>query len=217
MSEREKTEAAALAGQRSNLYNLLALVYQQELTPDLLRRIRDPEISESLSDLGIVFDPDFMTSPEKELCDDLAVEYARLFLGPGPHISPNESVQHELEQGLWGCLWGDSTVKVKKMIEAAGLTYMPEFTGMPDHLSVELEFMAWLTRHEEQAWREEDPEEGERCLEIERQFIDEHLSRWAPVFCEKVEAAAGSSFYREVAALTRKFIEFEREEIRVKD
>jgi TorA maturation chaperone TorD len=48
---------------------------------------------------------------------------------------------------------------------------------------------------------------------MERRFLDEHLSRWVPAFCDKVMAAAELSFYRELAGLTKRFIEFDREEI----
>ena len=51
-------------------------------------------------------------------------------------------------------------------------------------------------------------------LKNEKKFVDEHLSRWIPDFCEKVIKEAKLPFYREMAKLTKTFIEFEAEEIK---
>jgi TorA maturation chaperone TorD len=202
-----------VARQRSNIYGLLASVYRQEVNADLLHQVKDPQFLGVLSDLGIQLTSDFLQKPEEELLDDLAVEFAGLFLGPGGHISPHESVHHQRDGVESGMLWGEATAEVKKFIESAGLDYDPEYTGLPDHISVELEFMEALARHEEQAWSEDDDEEALRCLDMERRFLEEHLNRWVPAFCDKVTAAAELSFYRELAGLTRRFIEFDWQEL----
>ena len=165
-----------------------------------------------LSHFGIDW-TNYLSQPEEQLLDELAVEYARLFLGPGKHISPHESVHHQKNNGQWGQLWGESTVAVKKFIESSGLHYNSDYSGLPDHISVELEFMQQVTLREEQAWAEEDKDTVSRCLKNEKKFIEEHLARWVPIFCEKVIQEAELSFYREMAALTKNFIEFEKEEI----
>jgi len=140
------------------------------------------------------------------------VEYARLFLGPGKHISPHESVHHQREGGQWGSLWGADTVEVKKLIESTGLEYQGSFKGMPDHISVEFEFMQQVTRREAEAWEAADSAAADACCRLEKKFIDEHLAQWVPGFCDKVIETAELPFYREMAALTRKFIEFESKE-----
>jgi TorA maturation chaperone TorD len=66
---------------------------------------------------------------------------------------------------------------------------------------------------EEQAWQDDDKETALLCLENEKKFIDEHLFRWIPDFCNKVIQEADLPFYREMAKLTKNFIEFETEEI----
>jgi TorA maturation chaperone TorD len=144
----------------------------------------------------------------------LAVEYARLFVGPGKHISPHESVHHEREDGDWGRLWGAATVEVKAFIEVTGLGYDDSYKGMPDHISAELELMEKLTENESQAWSGDDEEGARQCVDVERRFIEEHLIHWVPTFCDKVIEAAELSFYRELAALTKRFIELEQEEVK---
>ena len=213
MAKTEKLNMKELAGHRSNLYGLLAAIYRREMTSDLLKQIKDPSMLEVLSDLGIRLNNGFLEKPEHQLLEDLAVEYARLFIGPGKHFSPHESVHHEREDGRWGQLWGPSTAEVKKIIESAGLSYQSEYTGLPDHISVELEFMQQVTLAEEKAWEDGDKNLALACLENEKKFIEAHLAGWIPDFCDKIINGAELPFYRVMAELTQKFIEFEKNEV----
>ena len=213
MTKTEKRNMKELAGHRSNIYGLLAAIYRREMTSDLLQHIKDPQFLGVLTQLGIELNNGFLKKPEKQLLEALSVEYARLFLGPGKHISPHESVHHKRDDGQWGQLWGESTAEVKKIIESAGLEYKTEYTGLPDHISVELEFMQQVILREEQARQDDDKATALLCQENEKKFVDGHLARWVPDFCEKVVTEADLPFYREMAKLTRTFIEFEKEEL----
>jgi TorA maturation chaperone TorD len=207
-------EKAEWARQRSSVYGLLSNVYLKELTKEQLEQLREPEFVTVLSGLGVQLGNDFLKRPdEEELFKDLAVEYAALFLGPGKHISPHESVHHERKDGDRGRLWGAATVEVKKFIEWSGLTYQSEYKGIPDHIGVELEFMHSVTEREAQVYEEGNIEGVIRCMEIEQKFIEEHLYKWIPVFCDKITSVAEHSFYREIAKLTKSFVEFEKREV----
>lgn len=202
------------AGHRSTIYSFLSLIFRTEVTKELLENIKERSFLSMLSDMGVNFDNDFLSKPEDTLLEDLAVEYTRLFLGPDKHISPHESVHHERGDGDWGVLWGRSTVEVKSFIETAGLKYKSEFTGLPDHISVELEFMHAVTKEEAQAWENNDIERANYCCQIEKKFMTEHLLKWGHIFCDKIMAEAELSFYREIAGITKNFMEFEKEELR---
>lgn len=214
MANSKKENIKELAGHRSNIYGFLAAVYRQELTSELYQQMKDNEFQELLSSLGVKLNNGFFQNSEQELLENLAVEYTRLFVGPGKHISPHESVQHKKEGVQNGQLWGELTAEVKKIIESSGLEYTSEYTGMPDHISVELEFMQQVVRREAKAWGADDDETAWLCLKNEKKFIDEHLCGWIPDFCEKVIKAAESPFYREMARLTRRFINFEKKELK---
>jgi len=213
MAKTEKLNTKDLAGHRSNIYGLLAAIYRREMTSDLLQQIKKPATLGVLANLGIKLNNGFLKKPEHELLEELAIEYARLFIGPGKHISPHESVHHKREDGRWGQLWGLSTAEVKKIIESAGLSYQSEYTGLPDHISVELEFMQQVTLAEEKAWEDGDKKLALACLENEKKFIEEHLAEWIPDFCDKVINGAELPFYQVMAELTKKFIEFEKNEV----
>jgi len=191
--------------ERSGLYGFLATIFRSEPTQAQIKGMKSPSFQEALGgiDLG------FTNTDETVLARDLAVEYAALFLGPGGHISPHESVH--VDDG--GQLLSEATMAVKNYIEACGFEYDPDYHELPDHISTELEFLAEVTRQEAVAWQENELEKALNCLEFEREFFDRHLGRWVPAFCEKVLERAELPFYRRIIELARNFLDDEVGEI----
>jgi TorA maturation chaperone TorD len=201
---------ASDAEERSNLHRFLALVYRQEPSVELLHRVRSPDLCNALAAAGVEFDDDVVYAEIGQLTENLGVEYTRLFLGPGKHVPPYESVQ--VKEGS-GVLRGPECQAVQRYIEKSGFVYNAEFSGLPDHISVELEFMSHLTRLEAEAWKRLDPSEAGKCLDHEDHFMTNHLGRWFLAFCDEVMDRTVSSFYREVARLTTEFLQSETLEI----
>ncbi len=201
---------AKTASERSQLYGLLAAVFRWEPEAGLLDQIKSPALAQALSDCQIDPGLDFFGKAGKNPVEELAIEYTRLFCGPGHHISPHESVQ--LKRGS-GTLWGEETVVVKRTIEAAGFDYDQYFNGIPDHVSVELEYLAKLVSVEANCWRTENYTDAENALGWQHQFIAKHVGKWIPVFCRKVKDQAQMPFYAAFASLLRQFIAGEKAEI----
>ncbi len=194
---------------RSQVYGLLAALFRAEPSVALLGQLRGPALSGVFSELGFDLRETLQDKPEQELVEDLALEYTRLFLGPGPHISAHESVFVEVDGGAMGGLWGAKTVEVKAFIEASGLSYDSEYAGIPDHISVELEFLQKLAEWEAAKWAGNDSANAIHCLAVEKRFLEEHLNQWISKLCDKVIADAELPFYKEIGRLTRDFVEFD--------
>ncbi len=208
---RKKMTETAMA--RSRIYGLLATVFRAEPDSAFLKALQDPDLSRIFSELSIELGDQLQGKSEQDdRSEQLAIEYTRLFLGPGPHISAHESVFVEVD-GDRGGLWGEKTGEVKKFIETAGLVYDSDYTGIPDHVSVELEFLQKLAEWEADKWAEDDAENAVYCLKVQKKFLDEHLLKWAPELCDKVMDMADLPFYGEMAAVTKQFLEFEHETI----
>jgi TorA maturation chaperone TorD len=203
-------ELARTAMEVSHLHGFLAAVFRAEVTPELLREIRKPEFASALAEAGVALGEHVLSAPEADVLEELAVEYAALFLGPGEHVSPHESVY--AEHGT-GSLWGEKTAEVLRYIKAAGFEYDESYRGIPDHISVELEFMAELARREAEAWARGDLAAAANCLEYEQDFIGEHLASWVPRFCDKAADLTESEFYRAIVRLTADFIAGEVDDI----
>ncbi len=201
---------AETARQRSQLYGFLAALYRHEPTADFLRRLREPAFTKALSGAGCHLESDVFGRPEDELADELAVEFTRLFIGPGKHVSPHESVHRNAGGGQ---LWGEATGEVMSFINRCGFAFSPEYLGLPDHISVEMEFMEALVAREAGAWGRNDLGEATKLLKLEKDFIDNHLGRWIPRFCREVMASADQTFYGKIAGLTAAFVESENKEM----
>ena len=197
---------------RSDIYGLLTTVFREEPSGAFINELRGSRLSGAFSDMDVELGEKFYSDPESELVEELAVEFSRLFIGPGPHISAHESIFTEVDGDSRG-LWGRNTVEVKKFIETTGLDYEPEFTGLPDHVSVELEFMQKLSQWEADKWNQEDRESAEYCLTVQRLFLEQHLLRWLPQLCDVVMVQAELPFYRAMAELTKNYMEFEQQSI----
>lgn len=205
-------EQAENARFRSDIYGLLAAIFREEPNVGLIRELRGPQLLGVFSDLGVDLGEVFFTTPENQLIELLGVEFTRLFIGPGSHVSAHESIFAEMDNGT-SALWGETTVAVKNFIETTGLDYNPEFSGVPDHVSVELEFMQKLTDWEAAKWQKNDRENAEFCMKVQRMFLERHLLVWLPRFCDVVMEQAEIRFYAGVAELTKNYLEFEQQNI----
>ncbi len=195
---------------RSHCYGLLALVLRGPLTEQIVEQLRSPPLADVLGELGCDVAGNFAGELDA-VTQRLAEDYTRLFVGPGPHVSPYASVH----DGREGQLWGESTVRVKRFIEQTGLSFEGDWDSIPDHIAIELEFMQRLTAHEADlrgqsasapAGQEDVDQQLDQCLQVQHQFLREHLSRWVPQFCDSVLKNTSASFYRDIAKLTQSLV-----------
>ena len=197
---------------RANVYGLLACIFRAEPSEDFVRELKTRAFTDVLSDMGVSLGDDFYKNPLPMLTESLALEYTRLFIGPGSHISPYESVFVNVD-GSEGGLYGEKTVQVKKFIETAGFDYQPDYPGLPDHIGAELEFLQKLAETEAALRSQGEAERADWCRRVQKKFIDEHPSQWVPDFCDKVVENAQMPFYAEMARVTKSFISFECESL----
>jgi len=205
-----RDELVRSAIERSRLYGLLATVFRHEPSVEFLCRLKTPELMVAFSAAGVDLGDNFGTGPFIEVADELAIEYTRLFLGPGKHISPHESVQ--LKRGS-GILWGPETSAVRQAYRDAGFELGENETNIPDHLSIELDFLALLVKEETEAWTENDLDSAAKFLHLQHSFISRHLGKWVARFCTKVRDEAEFAFYPAFADLLRGFLSGEKTEI----
>jgi TorA maturation chaperone TorD len=210
-----RADLAKAAMARSQVYGFLAIAFRDEPKEPLIRAVKGPQWSVVLADLGISLGESFYRRADEELVEDLAVEFARLFLGPGEHITPHASVHKRNETSSGLHLWGEETVRVKQFIEAAGLAYADEYRGIPDHISVELEFLKKATEEEARAWKEQRSEDAQTLRTMQREFHEKHLLSWVPGFCDKILERTTEDFYMAIAEITKVFLEAEKDDLRI--
>lgn len=207
----DQQNLADLAKARSEVYGLLATVFRAEPKAELIRQLKEEETARTLEGLGFPVADCFPDVPEDQLLEDLAVEYTRLFVGPGPRISLYESVNANTGGRSEAALWSERTVKVKNFIEGTGLSYARSFVGLPDHVGVELEFMQRVAADEAEALLAGRDADAQTLFNIQRTFFSEHIGEWLSTLCDKVIANTREPFYESMAELSKAVVEFDRE------
>jgi TorA maturation chaperone TorD len=195
---------------REDTYGFLAGIFREELTAEQIKEMIDSDMLNLMVDAGCSIDCSFLRNKSVEhIEEELACEYAVLFIGPGEHIPPYESIYVPDSTGKVGYYWGECTVDMKNWVEHYGVGISERFESLPDHISIQLEFMQKVIEQERLAWERGDTGPTGRCIEVERTFFHKHINKWVPAFCDRVMQAANLDFYREVARLTRDFIQEE--------
>jgi TorA maturation chaperone TorD len=191
------------ARQRSLTYGLLACFFRREPDRELAQYLRNPGVFPHLVEAGMDLDPEELLAPPlHRVADTLADDYSALFVSPAERIVLNESV-HRPEEGA---LMGKATVLVKELIRSLGLILDEGWTDLPDHLSVELEIMQDLADTEADTIGRNDTGLVAECRARQVAFLRDHLGKWVPGVCDEMRARAKTSFYRELARLTKSFI-----------
>lgn len=198
-------EKSMAAKGRSLLYRILASLYLREVSAETLQILSSKEVSEVLDGLGA--DTDNLSGPEdndgqKRFLDELAEEYTALFILPGG-VSPYESVR------LKGLLCQDPEWKVREFYKRFGVVMREGSSIFSDHIGLEFDFMSYLAGKESAALSAKDEEDASGWQEVQREFFKDHINKWVHVLLDELDRCALYPFYREVAVLTRRFMNIE--------
>lgn len=207
----KKSDYKQLMLNRRNLYRFFARFFQKEIDAeffDNLRRIEFPaereenaltEFQDALLRLNEYFEYD-----AGESLDDLAADYAKTFLGAGsaegaaafPYESVYTSPKRIMMQDAWNQVCDIYDMKgIERSVASTDL--------LEDHISMEMEFMAYLCDETSQYT------ETLAGLEEQREFLNKHLLNWAPEFCLDIKEHADTEFYRMVGQLTTGFLQLD--------
>ncbi len=203
-------EKSMAAKGKSLLYRILASMYLKEATAETLRILSAKEVVETLDGLGV--DTGKLSGPadnnerQKRFLDELAEEYAALFILPGG-VSPYESVR------LKGLLCQDPEWKVREFYKRFGVVMREGPSIFSDHIGMELDFMSYLADKEAAAWGAKDEVDARGWQEARQEFFGEHMNKWVNGFLTELDKCAFHPFYKEVSVLTRKLMEIEGTEL----
>jgi anaerobic sulfite reductase subunit A len=201
--------------ERLSSYAFFSRMYREEVTSALLSELAeshafDVQAKEAGTEVFGAFIDKLKGADLERTAAGLAAEYAGLFLNAGKHpVFPYESVYTSQE----GLLMQKARDEVLREYQQHGLTRGETFNEPEDHLAIELEFMAFLCRKTIEVLQNDDQEQGIAYLEKQKEFLEQHLLTWCPRFCQDLERAAESDFYRGIAQLTRGFLDSESESL----
>jgi len=106
-------------------------------------------------------------------------------------ISEYESL-HNYPLGDRPRLWGKAAEEVQAFYISAGIVMDEEINLIPDHISAEMPFMSYLIKN--------------GISELQKKFLEDHLVKWIPEYCNELQKYAGTVFYKEIANILKEFI-----------
>lgn len=204
MNQTAFSSLTSLSKGRSRVYQFLSQLFLKEVTPEMLDVFLKEETKEALHSLDIDISKIVPDIPQDRLLDELAEEYAALFIVPGG-IPPYESVRLE------GQLYQKSAFEVEEFYTKCGLVLRDDHSIFPDHLGLELFFMGYLADKEADSLINRTGDDSEKWLELQKEFFEVHLGKWVFKFLQDMEKCAFHPFYRGIAELTQRFLETEKE------
>lgn len=186
---------------RINIYALLSRVLLQELDIELLKTIKNDENI-------LEFFPTFKEwKALKELDDKTLIDEV---------INPdfvNLSVLHLIPYETF-------YTRDDQMVETGGANpvtdmysaydFMVDFEKAravsSDHIGIELEFMHHLAEAELKALEAEDQKAVNELREVQHEFLNKHLLKWAPMYLINLKYEARTPLYYDAADLALEFI-----------
>ncbi len=136
------------------------------------------------------------TVADDALLDELAADFADIYLTGGLRASPCESVwldADHLERQA-------PMFQVREHYKREGLGAADWRRRPDDHLVIQLQFIAHLLK------RNSEVSEEERLKSV-AQFMDEHLLRWLGDFCNRVAQRCATPFFAGLALVTSAYCE----------
>lgn len=190
-------ETSSLRQAAAEDLRLLAFLHSAELDAKSLSELRAhpfgerfairPEDRDSLTSLELIENGwAELRGDDKEILDELAADYAAIYLTYRLRAAPSESPWRD-EDNLQR---QEPMFEVRRWYERFGYQASDWRERPDDHLVLQLQFTARLL------------EDLSADLEEARNFLSSHLLEWLEPFCKRVAERCATSFYRGLAGLT---------------
>lgn len=207
-------EYSALISNRENLYRFLGRIYKVEADQTLLDQMESmvypDECGDDELDKGYRMLEEYFGSLGSDPLTDLAVDYAKVFLGAGIATDeaayPYESVYTSPER----LIMQDARDQVLAVYQSKGLNKAETLEIPEDHIALEFEFMAYLCYKTQRALVSQDWATVSKCLKEQQDFLAQHLLNWVPAFCADVAKFADTEFYKAASKVTNGYLNLER-------
>ena len=191
---------------RSRLYDLLAHAFA---VPDaaFYQAVREgafaAQVWDNLSALPYAFALADGEAVRQQLVEveghrELQSEYIRLF-DVGTPRPPCPLYGGEYKKGRKGTM-----EELIRFYNYFGVRPSPRSRDMPDHITIELEFMHFLTFREVTALHHQ--QDRASYLRAERDFLERHLCAWVPHLVERLHRQQPHPFYAALARLAEAFL-----------
>ena len=216
----DKTERIALSKARAAMYRFLGGLYIMEVDKEqleLLKKMSFPEVegnSDADQDLreGYALIREYTTGITEEDLDDLAADYAKVFLAAGDASGKAAFPYESVYVNKKGRVGGSTEMQMHALYKARGREADPHvYRTMDDNIGLMLEYQGILCDELAEAWEAGDQEKAAVLLKEQRDFLKKHLTNWVYSFTGDVLKYTDRDFYRGAAKITNGFLKKETE------
>lgn len=214
MSSVNLKKEVTIAKGRSKSYSWLASFYLFEPTHELLKTLLEPNL---LKAFALIFNEHYakkafltLSSIANKNIEAIKDEFYSLYVVPlrGIYVPPYESCFREKNGKEFGNLWGKTTEDVLKFYHKVGFeVFYPRYVFAPDHIGLELTFMSELCSKEAKELKNGNISKAKEMKRIQLIFLRNHVLNWILDYASKIENSQRSKFYKQVAFLTKSFIQ----------
>lgn len=204
---------AQVAQGRSYVYRWLALVFyppDRQLLHSLQNRSFLNQMKRATAWLGrdqeILVQHLIITQEKAQHLEQIDHEYERLTGKSIDRVALVESAYR----------WRDASNPIKdhaRITEALQQEYaiygISTLELDPDHVAVQLEFLAYLSQREAVMWKEAAGEAARQLRRSQRAFLTDHLGRWVPELSKRIHEQMPGSIYAAFANLANTWIQME--------
>lgn len=186
---------------RSNIYALVSRVLLQELDENLLNTIKNDETILELLPNTKEWEELQTQNAKKLLDEELNPDFVNISI---LHLIPYETFYTREDQKI-------ETGGANPVTDIySAFNFMVDFEAgrivSADHIGVELEFMHHLVEAELKAINDFDEEAIKEIREAQKEFLNKHLLRWAPMYLLNAKYESRTPLYYDVADMTLEFI-----------
>ncbi|MBE6016424.1 MAG: molecular chaperone TorD [Lachnospiraceae bacterium] len=213
-----KEALTELSKYRALMYRFLGGLYIMEVDENQLKTLKKlefPEITgteEADLDLkeGYQLIKDYAASASADDLEDLAADYARVFLAAGDATGraafPYESVYVDNKR----LVGGSTEMQMKVLYLERGWEPDPNvYRTMYDNIGLMLEYMGIICDEITDAAQQEDRDKFAKLISEQKDFVRKHLTNWVYSFTSDVGKYAETGFYKGVARITNGFLKKE--------
>ncbi|MCX7738971.1 MAG: molecular chaperone TorD family protein [Hydrogenothermaceae bacterium] len=186
---------------RINMYGFLSRLLIEEVDVQLLDTIKSsPDLLDffpTCKEWREFFSKDSKSLVEEELNVDYTTvfllnvyPYESVFMNDEGYINPsltNPALQFYLEHGY------EIDLNKTRVLS-------------PDHIAVEMEFMITLIQEQLNAYSMFNKEEERRYILTQKEFLENHLLKWSPIYLLSAKDTSETPFYKDVCQTTLEFL-----------
>lgn len=212
----DRDEMIALAPARREVYAFLSSAFAEPPSEESLAALRSDVF---LSSAAAMFSEQTLTTFRRygeaagyigDLKDQAHQEFMNLFKVPGgQYVSPYESVYRDTRdvagQRVKGLLMGPSAVDVQKWYRLAAVEICDEYKDLPDHVCLELNYLAHLCAKEQEFASTKDWAKLARAWEMQRDFLAAHVVTWLGELRDKIHEKSHNAYFRALADMAVEF------------